>query len=469
MRSLDLFSGLGGITYALTGYFEPELYCDIDAACQSVLAHHIDTGKLPTATLMTDVRSINSVSRDVRAIVGGSPCQSISCIGKRAGIAEGTKSGLFYEIFRIVDQNPHIDILFLENVSNILRVGVREVIGALAPRGFSMAWVVRHARGHGGPHKRARWFCLAVRDSASVPELDNFEPIPFDLPRWRREEEPCRIAVKPAFGIDSNYTPDWSKRHRLLGNSVVPIAVRKAFEELASRYSRWKDISDTVGDLGTPVGAWKCPTFPEHALVTRGKVIQLPTIMQELPEDAFRPSITLDVEGTLMSLKSWPTPRHGNTRAGRLTSRSMGDLGTAIVHSLESQVYVASSGLKVTGPLDTRMSDIAVPNPVYVEWMMGYPTGWTDDHYPEGQERTVWPVDGAPDPQLVTEDLGVVGETYADEDEEQARQDTNAAAGEGSADLVVDGDNDDVTDADNFGLAHDAMDVDAVIEANDDR
>lgn len=396
MRSLDLFSGLGGITYALDGYFEPALYCDIDKASQNVIAHHCDTGLLPRADLIGDVRSIHKVAGDVQAIVGGSPCQSISAMGHMQGIAEGTKSGLFLEIVRIVDENPQINVLFLENVSNILRVGAKEVVHELASRNFSMAWVLRHARGHGAPHKRERWFCLAVRDGADVPELRNFARKAKALPGWVREEEPARVSVKPAFGNDPSYCASWARRGMLLGNSVVPVAVRGAFEELAELYSSWQGIADTIGRLGTPVDQWTQNKYPDEALVTRGRVIALPARPQGgLPADAFVPSITMDVDGSLMSMRSWPTPRSQNPRAGRLTSRSVGDLGSALVHCLESQIHVASAGLVITGAADSRMKDVCVPSPAYVDWLMGYPQGWSDATYPPNVERTVFPTDGS--------------------------------------------------------------------------
>jgi hypothetical protein len=401
LKSLDLFSGLGGITHALRDYFEPAMYCDIDKWSQCVLAHHIDTGMLPPGDLYSDVRSINEVPKDVRAIVGGSPCQSVSCMGKREGMTNESKSGLFYEIMRIVDVNPHIDVLFLENVANVLNIGITEIVDALSSRKFMMSWVIRHARGHGAPHKRMRWFCLALRDGAKVPELEGFERVHAKFPVWSKETEPARVAVKPAFGCDKNYHSDWARRQSLLGNSVVPCVVRSAFEDLAERCDRWVSIRDTLGDLGKPFKTWN-GTFPPHALVvTGGAMIQLPNVEQDC-SNAFTPSVTLDFGGTLLSMKALPTPRAGNCRPSRLTSRALRDLGTVLCNTLESQIYVASSGLCITGDPAKRMSDALVPNTNYVEFMMGYERDWTLSAYPEGMERKTWPLD-APGIDLTSE------------------------------------------------------------------
>ena len=58
LRSLDLFSGIGGLTLALRGIAEPIAYCDIDPAAQAVLADHIARRLLPDAPVCTDVRAL---------------------------------------------------------------------------------------------------------------------------------------------------------------------------------------------------------------------------------------------------------------------------------------------------------------------------------------------------------------------------------------------------------------------------
>lgn len=433
-KSLDLFSGIGGITYALREYFEPTLYCDNDRACQDVLARLVDTGELPPGRLVSDVTSIGKVESDVRAIVGGSPCQSISCMGKKEGIAEGTRSGLFLEIVRLVDENPNIDVLFLENVANILRVGAKEVVETLTARGFTLAWTIRHARGHGAPHKRERWFCLALRGSArDHPAFKKFQTEHAPFPEWSRDTQPPRVAVKPQFGRDPNFHTNWPARQKLLGNSVVPVVVRAAFEDLASKVAKWDALQDTLQEFGTHYSKWNIATYPVHALTTpEGVIIQLPSVVQE-NERTFIPSTTLDVEGTLMRLNSWPTPRASNVRATRLNARSMGDLGSVLVNCMESQIYVASAGLRVCGPADQRMVDVCVPNTECVEWCMGYPAGWTSKEYPSDVERSTWPIDGAPqtavDPEEIDQDTAeeiapgqVVVLDGADEDEGRERE-----------------------------------------------
>lgn len=375
MLSLDLFSGIGGITYALDGYAKPHMYCDIDKSARECLISNMQRGMLPHASIANDVRDIHEVPRSVNAIVGGSPCQSISAMGNREGIRADTKSGMFYEIVRIVEENPHIVVLFLENVENILRVGLLEVVQSLSRLGFSLSWNIKSACDYGAPHKRARWFCLAVKDGAEVPELTNFIVVDKGLPTWSRDNEPPRVAIKPQYGRDPRFDPHWSCRQRLLGNSVVPSVVRGAFEELATSYKKWPSIGSLMGDMSTHFTQWK-GIFPARALVWNGQVVPLPSA-GTVPKEAYIPSITLDKRGTLVSVSSFSTPRAGNVRASRSGDRVGLDCGSTMVHCLESQIYVASTGLRVSGDGPERMFDVCTPCTNYVEWVMGYPENWT--------------------------------------------------------------------------------------------
>src|ERR1700752_4309726 len=96
LKVLSLFAGIGGFDLGLerTGGFETVAFCEIDPFCQKVLAKH-----WPEVPCYDDVRTLtperlsaDGIASDV--IVGGFPCQDVSGAGKRAGISEGTRSGL---------------------------------------------------------------------------------------------------------------------------------------------------------------------------------------------------------------------------------------------------------------------------------------------------------------------------------------------------------------------------------------
>jgi site-specific DNA-cytosine methylase len=95
LRSLDLFSGIGGLTLALTGIAEPLAYCDIEASSLAVLHENMRLKRLPTAPVSTDVNQLDpawlkehvpsGTSSKPDAIVAGFPCVGFSLVGKREG------------------------------------------------------------------------------------------------------------------------------------------------------------------------------------------------------------------------------------------------------------------------------------------------------------------------------------------------------------------------------------------------
>jgi DNA (cytosine-5)-methyltransferase 1 len=160
MYGLDLFSGIGGITKALEPWVRPVAYCENDRYAQAVLLSRMATGELPSAPIWDDVRTLHgSMLGPVDIVYGGFPCQDISVAGRGKGLA-GERSGLFFEIVRLVGEiRPRF--VFLENVPAITARGGWEVVGALAALGFDCRWDMLSAYDVGAPHRRERWWLLA--------------------------------------------------------------------------------------------------------------------------------------------------------------------------------------------------------------------------------------------------------------------------------------------------------------------
>jgi DNA (cytosine-5)-methyltransferase 1 len=99
----------------------------------------------------------------VDIIAGGFPCQDISYAGKGAGL-DGERSGLFYEVARIVSEmGPRFVVL--ENVSALLTRGMGDVLGTLASLGYDAEWHCITASSVGAPHRRDRVFIIAHAQS----------------------------------------------------------------------------------------------------------------------------------------------------------------------------------------------------------------------------------------------------------------------------------------------------------------
>lgn len=278
LHGLDLFSGIGGITKALEDWVQPVAYCEIDTYAQAVLLSRMSTGELPTAPIWNDVSTLpaDELPR-IDIIYGGFPCQDISVAGAGRGL-EGKRSGLFYEIMRLVDVlRP--SFLFLENVPAITSRGLREVAEEITKRGYDSRWCTLSAAEVGAPHKRERWWLLAYasqlrcncwecnKQGRHIQNNEKWDSEKIQQTRDKREhraskicailpnanskglqrqrQQPSRTSAKqqdisntcwwstePAVGRVANGIPSRVDRIKGLGNAVVPICAKTAFQIL---------------------------------------------------------------------------------------------------------------------------------------------------------------------------------------------------------------------------------------------
>jgi DNA (cytosine-5)-methyltransferase 1 len=99
MEIVDLFSGIGGISWALRDYTKTGLYCEIDPFCQQVLAERMQSGLIEKAPIHCNIKTLHlNEGFRPKMICGGFPCQDISCIGLQKGIVDSERSSLFFEI-----------------------------------------------------------------------------------------------------------------------------------------------------------------------------------------------------------------------------------------------------------------------------------------------------------------------------------------------------------------------------------
>ena len=172
LKVLDLFSGIGGFSLGLerTGGFETVAFCEIEEYPRKVLAKH-----WPNVPCYRDVRELTAerLAADgiaVDVITGGFPCQDVSSAGKRAGVGEGTRSGLYAEIIRLAgDIRPAF--IIMENVAGLLSGPAEQpggwfgaVLGDLAEIGYNAEWEIVPAAALGAIHLRERVWIVAYPD-----------------------------------------------------------------------------------------------------------------------------------------------------------------------------------------------------------------------------------------------------------------------------------------------------------------
>lgn len=263
LRILDLYSGIGGFSKAFedvsSEHFKTHAFCEIDKYAQLVLKKH-----WPLTPIFEDVRTIpgKMFRHRIEIICGGFPCQDISVAGKQRGINEETRSGLWFEYKRLIEEiKPRWVVI--ENVANLRSNGLAVVLKDLSEIGYDAEWEIISARSVGAPHLRERIWIVAYpngyrpESGVSLQARDEGKSL---LPRrpsekrdikssdsdhfrfwptftteeekqfwwaeattkfcnwWETEPDICRVD----YGLSKELDKVRSQRIKQLGNSVVP-------------------------------------------------------------------------------------------------------------------------------------------------------------------------------------------------------------------------------------------------------
>ena len=165
LRILDGFAGIGGFSYAahkIVGGFETTQFIEIDKFCRKLLAK-----RFPNIPIHDDVRTFTANLGEFDVLCSGFPCQDISVAGLQKGITKETRSGLFFEVIRII-RMVRPKFVVLENVAAILNNGLDIVLGELSEAGYDAEWAIVSCEDMGGCHRRQRWWCVAYPNSKGM-------------------------------------------------------------------------------------------------------------------------------------------------------------------------------------------------------------------------------------------------------------------------------------------------------------
>tara|TARA_R110002051_G_scaffold229801_1_gene291699 strand:+ start:611 stop:1519 length:909 start_codon:yes stop_codon:yes gene_type:complete len=221
----SLFAGIGGFDLGVQrAGCQVDWQVEIDPWCRQVLAKH-----WPEVPRYEDIKTVGAHNlKPVDWIVGGFPCQDLSTAGKQKGL-QGDRSGLWWEMRRVIGElRP--EVVIVENVPNLVNLGIEHVLGSLAEIGYDAEWDIVSAQDIGAPHLRKRIWIVAHADSARLGEQCGTEPVGEEL----RPAERLRSAgrwqdgrnnhwrIEPAVGRVANGVPDRVDRLKGLGNAVVP-------------------------------------------------------------------------------------------------------------------------------------------------------------------------------------------------------------------------------------------------------
>lgn len=156
MNFVDFFAGIGGIRLGLEQAGHKCVgFCEFDKYARTAYKAMYDTeGEWESHDVRT-VRTYDIPDADLWCF--GFPCQDISVAGKQKGLQEGERSGLFYEIMRLLAGRRQADRprwLLVENVKNLLSIG----------NGFDFARLLLEVGGGTGTLSNGK--CLTAKISA---------------------------------------------------------------------------------------------------------------------------------------------------------------------------------------------------------------------------------------------------------------------------------------------------------------
>jgi len=178
----SLFSGYGGLDLAVMNVFDAEVvwHCEWEDAPSKILE-----ANFPGVPNYRDVTQVDWASVEpVDILTGGFPCQDVSLAGRRAGMGEGTRSGLWSEFAKAIEVLKPKWVI-IENVRGLLSAKANSdveqcawcmgetgdgepalralgaVLGDLAELRYDARWHGVRASDAGAPHQRFRVFVIA--------------------------------------------------------------------------------------------------------------------------------------------------------------------------------------------------------------------------------------------------------------------------------------------------------------------
>jgi len=179
-----LFSGIGAFEHALDRLsikHKIVFACDIDSY---VKKSYFENYKMQEDDWYDDVLKLNAtkyINENIDIIVGGSPCQSFSFVGKQKGL-EDDRGNLIFEFIRVVKEcNPKMFIF--ENVKGLTTHESGKtfdyVLSKFKELDYNISYNILKATDYGIPQSRQRLFLVGINKNTNV--TINFPPPKLEL------------------------------------------------------------------------------------------------------------------------------------------------------------------------------------------------------------------------------------------------------------------------------------------------
>ena len=177
MNFVDFFAGIGGIRLGLEQAGHKCVgFCEFDKYARTAYKAMYDTEGEWESHDVRATKPYDVPAADLWCF--GFPCQDISVAGKQKGLQEGERSGLFYEIMRLLAGRRKEDRprwLLIENVKNLLSIGngfdFARLLCEVGGHGYSLQWDTLNSKDYGVPQNRERVFIVCYLGNISGREV----------------------------------------------------------------------------------------------------------------------------------------------------------------------------------------------------------------------------------------------------------------------------------------------------------
>ena len=357
MKVGSLFSGAGGLDLGINAAIGGTVawHCENDPAAARVLTHHY-----PGVPNHGDITTADwAAVEPVNLITAGVPCQDVSLAGRRAGLAPGSRSGLWSAAAAALD---HLRPAFvvIENVRGLLSAdghsdvepcpwcmgdGEGEpvlracgaILGDLADLGFDAAWCGLRASDVGAAHGRWRVFILGWAEGRTEPAGQLRGP---DAPICRAapaDPDGPRLEIGRSVRCDDD--PQFAATER---------DHRNADPAHAGREPRRQGVSELRPGTGAdglrpPQPGRRDSSTPAHA------------------------------DGSPVRTSTKPEPGRGGPSVAGAPGVDWGVYGAAI------RRWERILGRPAPAPVEPGSKGGRRLSPRFTEWLMGLPDGWVTD------------------------------------------------------------------------------------------
>lgn len=241
LKIIELFAGIGSQHQALKNIgveHEVVAVSEIDKYC--IRSYEAIHGKVDN---LGDICKIDCLP-EADLWTYSFPCQDVSVAGKLAGLGKGTRSGLLYEVERLLniakERETLPKYLLLENVKNLVSKRFRpffeEWLRFLEGIGYTNSWKVLNAKDYGIPQNRERVFCVSILGAEAPFSFPEKQELKLKLKDMLEEnvEERYYLSQKMLDCFMSDGTGRYPRRERFLqninrenkevGNSITTLA-----------------------------------------------------------------------------------------------------------------------------------------------------------------------------------------------------------------------------------------------------